>query len=62
MYDSVCMRAFVGINLGREPVPDETTVMRSGIFWRRMAMGRDFREGGQVLQGKGLTIPGHDHG
>ena len=28
LYDSRAMRAFVGIDLGREPVPDETTVMR----------------------------------
>ena len=26
LYDSPVMRAFVGIDLGREPVPDETTV------------------------------------
>lgn len=28
LYDSMAMRAFVGIDLGREPVPDETTVCR----------------------------------
>ena len=28
LYDSLSMRSFVGIDLGREPVPDETTVMR----------------------------------
>lgn len=27
-YDSIAMRTFVGIDLGREPVPDETTVCR----------------------------------
>ena len=27
-YDSLAMRRFVGINLGREPVLDETTVWR----------------------------------
>ena len=26
LYDSLAMRRFVGIDLGREPVPDETTV------------------------------------
>jgi len=25
LYDSLAMRCFVGIDLGREPVPDETT-------------------------------------
>lgn len=28
LYDSRAMRAFVGIDLGREPVPDETTVCK----------------------------------
>lgn len=28
LYDSVVMRQFVGIDLGREPVPDETTVCK----------------------------------
>ena len=28
LYDSPAMRRFVGIDLGREPVPDETTVCR----------------------------------
>jgi IS5 family transposase len=28
LYDSLAMRRFVGIDLGREPVPDETTVYR----------------------------------
>ena len=26
LYDSAALRAFVGIDLGREPVPDATTV------------------------------------
>ena len=28
LYGSLAMRRFVGIDLGREPVPDETTVCR----------------------------------
>src|ERR1700756_1729676 len=28
LYDSSAVRLFVGIDLGREPVPDETTVCR----------------------------------
>ena len=28
LYDSLAMRRFVGIDLGREPVPDETTICR----------------------------------
>ena len=27
LYDSLSMRRFVGIDLGREPVPDETTIL-----------------------------------
>ena len=26
LYDSLALRRFVGIDLGREPVPDETTI------------------------------------
>src|SRR3954470_6299257 len=29
LYESVSMRRFVGIDLGREPVPDETTILNS---------------------------------
>ena len=28
LYDSVAMRAFVDIDLGREPAPDETTIWK----------------------------------
>jgi transposase, IS5 family len=28
LYDSAAMRQFAGIDLGREPVPDETTVCK----------------------------------
>jgi IS5 family transposase len=28
LYDSLAMRRFAGIDLGSEPVPDETTVCR----------------------------------
>jgi IS5 family transposase len=28
LYDSQAMRGFISIDLGREPVPDETTVCR----------------------------------
>jgi hypothetical protein len=28
LYDSAAMRSFVGIDLGREPAPDETTVCK----------------------------------
>ncbi len=28
LYDSRALRKFVGIDLGREPVPDETTICK----------------------------------
>jgi len=34
LYDSRAMRQFVGIDLGREPVPDETTILNFGTSWR----------------------------
>jgi hypothetical protein len=40
------MRAFVGIDLGREPVPDETTVMRlRHLLGAQWARGEDLRGG-----------------
>ena len=33
LYDSAAMRQFAGIDLGREPVPDETTVASSATCW-----------------------------
>ena len=34
LYDSLAMRDFVGIDLGREPVPDETRCAASAICWK----------------------------
>jgi IS5 family transposase len=34
LYDSLAMRRFVGIDLGREPVPDETTCAAFVICWK----------------------------
>ena len=39
LYDSQAMRSFVGIDLGREPVPDETTVCRFPPFARGARSG-----------------------
>ena len=36
LYDSLAMRRFVGIDLGREPVPDEATVAASVTCSKRM--------------------------
>ena len=36
LYDSLAMRRFIGIDLGREPVPDEATVAASVTCSKRM--------------------------
>src|SRR5262245_62597071 len=40
LYDSLAMRRFVGIDLGREPVPDETAVCRMRHLHRGAYLGR----------------------
>lgn len=57
LYDSRAMRAFVGIDLGREPVPDETTVMRFRHLLEEHKLGsKIFEEVGHVLQRRGLRL------
>jgi IS5 family transposase len=41
LYDSRAMRRFVGIDLGREPVPDETTICKFRHFLERHNLGVD---------------------
>src|SRR5262252_4458343 len=40
LYDSAAMRRFVGIDLGHEPVPDETTVCRFRHLLEAHDLGR----------------------
>jgi IS5 family transposase len=40
LYDSLAMRRFVGIDLGREPAPDETTVCRFRHLLEQHDLGR----------------------
>ena len=57
LYDSRAMRTFVGIDLGREPVPDETTVMRFRHLLEERKLGsKIFEEVGRVLQQRGLRL------
>ncbi|MBN9462396.1 MAG: IS5 family transposase [Burkholderiales bacterium] len=57
LYDSLAMRSFVGIDLGREPVPDETTVMRFRHLLEKHDLGvRIFEEVGRVLLARGLKV------
>src|SRR6266436_237484 len=40
LYDSLAMRQFVGIDLGREPAPDETTILRFRHMLESHDLGR----------------------
>ena len=39
LYDSAAMRAFVGVDLGREPAPDETTICKFRHLIESQALG-----------------------
>jgi IS5 family transposase len=57
LYDSASMRRFSGIDLGREPVPDETTVCKFRHLLEQHDLGRVLFEQVQVhLQARGLKI------
>jgi len=57
LYDSQAMRAFVGVDLGREPVPDETTVCKFRHLLERHDLGRRIFEEVHVhLESKGIKI------
>jgi transposase, IS5 family len=57
LYDSLAMRRFVGVDLGREPVPDETTVCRFRHLLEQHDLGRQlFDEVHRHLTAKGLKI------
>lgn len=57
LYDSAAMRGFVGIDLGREPVPDETTVCRFRHLLERHDLGRRlFEEVHRHLEANGLKV------
>jgi IS5 family transposase len=52
LYDSLAMRSFVGIDLGREPVPDETTVCKFRHLLEKHEIGRQLFEQVHVHLGK----------
>ena len=57
LYDSATLRQFVGIDLGREPVPDETTVCKFRHMLEKHQLGEQIL--GTVnlhLQAKGVRI------
>ena len=57
LYDVISMREFVGIDLGNEPAPDETTILRFRHLLEKQGLGkRLFEEVGRHLQDKGLKL------
>ena len=57
LYDSLAMRGFVGIDLGREPVPNETTVCKFRHLLEQHEMGRKLFEQVHVhLEKHGIKV------
>ena len=57
LYDSVVMRDFVGIDLGREPVPDETTICKFRHLLEEHELGGAILETvNAYLQSRGVRI------
>lgn len=57
LYDSTSMRQFVGIDLGNESVPDETTICKFRHLMERHNLGAElFRLVNEYLKENGLTL------
>ena len=57
LYDSLAMRRFVGIDLGREPAPDETTVCKFRHLLEQHDIGRRLFEQVHVhLERQGIKV------
>jgi len=57
VYESESMRRFIDIDLGRERVPDETTVCKFRHLLEQNNLGvRLFEEVGRHLQAQGMTV------
>jgi IS5 family transposase len=57
LYDSQSLRNFVGIDLGRERVPDATTLLKFRRLLEEAKLGEAlFAKVGQVLQARGLKV------
>lgn len=57
LLDSTALRGFVGIDLGRERVPDGTTLLKLRRLLEKHQLGeRLFATVGQVLQARGLKV------
>ena len=57
LYDSASLRRFVGIDLGREPVPDSTTITKFRKLLNDNQLGEAlFAQVGQELQARGFKV------
>jgi IS5 family transposase len=57
LYDSQALREFVGVDLGREPVPDETTICKFRHLMERYHLGDElFQLINDYLQENGMKI------
>jgi IS5 family transposase len=57
LYDSASMRSFVGLDLGREPVPDETTILNFRHLLEAHELGRRlFEEVHLHLERQGIKV------
>ena len=57
LYESVSMQRFAGIDLGREPVPDETTVCKFRHLLEKHDLGRQiFERVHEHLEACGLKV------
>src|SRR3954447_14368240 len=57
LYESLSMRRFAGVDLGREPVPDVTTVCKFRHLLERHDLGRAlFEQVHAHLQARGLGL------
>lgn len=57
LYDSASMRAFAGVDLGRQAAPDESTVCRFRHLLERHDLGKKlFAQVGRHLQSKGWKV------
>jgi len=57
LLDSTALRRFVGIDLGRERVPDGTTLLKFRRLLEQHELGKQlFAKVGEVLQAKGMKV------
>ena len=57
LYDSASLRSFAGIDLGREPVPDSTTITKFRKLLNENKLGEAlFAKVGQELQARGFKV------